>query len=379
MTSTPKPWVVFPLVVATSLLVGMGLGRLRGSSSPTVQKANQTTIDRSGGIPLSEGQLERLGLAIIRPEQTRGTDRPMTGFVEPAVGARSEVGMPVTGRVVRLLVAPGASVDAGAVIAAVQSPEAAVVHAQAGSAQATAQSLAYQYRLARPMAQQGALSAQELESRRIASVTASSSARAAMASAMAMGHPDARGGLMIRSPIAGQVTAVMASPGAVLQQGAQLAVISDVRGNELRFLVSPGLAANLTDGQVLRVRAGARELRARVIAVAPDSGRGNRVTVVRARALDTPIPPAGTAVTAFVLVNTAELQVTVPAEAVQIINGTPVVFRYYRGKAKPIPVVIGAQSSGRVVVEQGLGGGETLLTGNTAALRVALNSDPAPP
>nr|WP_231597016.1 hypothetical protein [Synechococcus sp. CBW1004] len=45
-----------------------------------------------------------------------------------------------------------------------QSPDAAVVRADADAARATAQSLAYQYRLALPMARQGALSAQELES-----------------------------------------------------------------------------------------------------------------------------------------------------------------------------------------------------------------------
>ncbi|QPN63811.1 hypothetical protein H8F25_02790 [Synechococcus sp. CBW1004] len=63
-----------------------------------------------------------------------------------------------------MLVAPGAAVEAGAPIAEVQSPDAAVVRADADAARATAQSLAYQYRLALPMARQGALSAQELES-----------------------------------------------------------------------------------------------------------------------------------------------------------------------------------------------------------------------
>jgi hypothetical protein len=53
-------------------------------------------------------------------------------------------------------------------------------------------------------------------------------------------------------------------------------------------------------------------LQARVVAVAPDSGNGNRVTVVRAETVESPIPPAGTAVTAFVMV---------PADAVQLLNG----------------------------------------------------------
>ena len=78
-----------------------------------------------------------------------------------------------------------------------------------------------------------------------------------------------------------------------------MAQISDARGNEMRFLVSPLLAANLKSGQLLRVKAGAQELRARVVAVAADGDGGRRFTVLRAQAVDGPMPPAGTAVTAF--------------------------------------------------------------------------------
>jgi cobalt-zinc-cadmium efflux system membrane fusion protein len=243
-----------------------------------------------------------------------GTERPITGFVEAAVGARSSVGMPVAGRVVRLLVAPGTAVRAGDPIADVQSADAAVVRADAEAAQATAQSLAYQYRLALPMARQGALSAQELENRRIASVMAAAEARAAGAKASAMGQPDRMGRVLIRSPISGQVAAVKTSPGAVLQAGDEVAQISDARVSELRSLVSPVLTANLESGQLLRVKAGARDLRARVIAVAPDSGSGNRVTVVRAQTVDGPMPQAGTAVTAFIQVPSAQQRYSVPAE-----------------------------------------------------------------
>ena len=241
--------------------------------------------------------------------------------------------------------------------------------ADADAAQATAQSLAYQYRLAAPMAKQGALSAQELESRRIASVTAASTARAATAKALVMGEPDAMGRLPIRSPISGQIAAVKASPGAVLQAGDEVAQISDARGSELRFLVSPLLAANLEPGQLLRVKAGARDLRARVLAVAPDSGSGNRVSVVRAQTVDAPMPPAGTAVTAFVMVPASEQRFTVPADAVQVVNGSPTVFRYQRGAVEPVPVVVGQQSADRVVILQGVRAGESLLAGPTQMLR----------
>ena len=367
-----QPRVLLPLAVGGSLFLGIALGRLHGVSATAPSGAAAESADRSGSIAFTEEQLRRSGLSTIRPDVSTGTERPISGFVEAAVGAHSSVGMPVAGRIVRLLVAPGAAVRAGEAIAEVQSADAAVVRADAEAAQATAQSLAYQYRLALPMARQGALSAQELESRRLASVTAAGTARAAAAKAMAIGTPDAMGRLLIRSPISGKIADVKASPGAVLQAGEEVAQISDARGSELRFLVSPVLAASLESGQLLRVKAGARDLRARVVAVAPDSGSGNRVTVVRAQTVEAPMPPAGAAVTAFVLVPASEQRFTVPADAVQLVNGSPVVFRYQRGVVEPVPVVVGQQSAERAEILQGVGGGDLLLSGNTAKLRNAL-------
>ena len=367
-----QPRVLVPLAIAGSLLLGIGLGRHSSGPTPTPTGSSADVAEPADTIALSEEQLQRTGLSVVRPEVSTGTERPISGFVEAAVGASASVGMPMAGRVVRLLVAPGTAVRAGEPIAEVQSADAAVVRADAEAAQATAQSLAYQYRLALPMARQGALSAQELESRRIASVTAAAEARAATAKASAMGRPDRMGRLLIPSPISGQVAAVKTSPGAVLQAGAEVAQISDARGSELRFLVSPVLASNLASGQLLRVKAGARDLRARVVAVAPDSGSGNRVTVVRAETVDGPMPQAGTAVTAFIQVPSAQQRYSVPADAIQLVNGSAVVFRYQRGTVLAVPVVVGQQSANRAEILQGVRSGDQLLSGNTAKLRDAL-------
>jgi|688.fasta_scaffold154411_3 cobalt-zinc-cadmium efflux system membrane fusion protein len=364
--------ITVPVAVLAALALAFGLGRHSTTTAPALDPAAAVDTDRSNGVPISEQQLQRSGIELFRPDLNSATERPISGFVETAVGARANVGMPVAGRLMRLLVAPGSTVAAGAVIAEVQSPDAAVVRADADAAHATAQSLDHQYRRTLPMARQGALAWQELESRRIASVKASSEARAAKAKLIALGSPDAAGRVMVRSPISGQIAAVNASTGAFLQAGAEVAEIGDARGSELRFLVSPLLGANLRTGQMLRVKAGPRELRARVLAVAPDAGSANRVMVVRAEAVDSALPPAGTAVTAFVMVPSAERRFMVPADAVQMVNGSPVVFRYQRGVAEPIPVVVGEESASRVVIRQGLRGGELLLSGNTASLRAAM-------
>lgn len=360
--------MAWPVSALAALTVAFALGRHSNSTSPINAPAATVEGDRGNGVPISEQQLERSGLRLVRPELSTATERPISGFVETAVGARANVGMPVAGRLLRLLVAPGSRVQAGSVIAEVQSPEAAVARAEADAAQATAASLDHWYRRALPIAQAGGLAWQDLETRRIASVKASSDARAARAKVLALGSPNAAGRLLLRSPISGQIAALQASTGAFLQEGADVAEISDARGSELRFLISPLLGSNLRAGQRLRVKAGPRELRAQILAVAPDAGSANRVMVVRAAALGSQLPPAGTAVTAFVLVPASERRYSVPADAVQVLNGAPVVFRFQRGVAEPLPVVVGEQSASRVVILQGLRGGEVLLGGNTASL-----------
>jgi cobalt-zinc-cadmium efflux system membrane fusion protein len=371
--------VLLPLAFAGSLALAFGLGR-HSDGPPSAQdpsgaagtrvatSAAPPRAERGEGVPISQQQLSRLGLIPVRPELSSGTERPISGFVEAAVGAQSSVGMPIAGRIVRLLVAPGQNVRVGEPVAVLSSPEAAVFHAEAEAAQASARSLEQQYRRMLSMGRQGALTWQEVETQRIASVTARSQARAAEAKAKAIGSPDAAGQLLLRSPISGHIAVVKASAGAVLQAGEPVAEIGDARGSELHFLVSPLLGSSLAPGQQLRVKAGPRELRARVIAVAPDATAEQRVMVVRAEAIDGQLPPAGSAVTAFVVVPSSERRFTLPADAVQLRNGQPVVFRYQRGIAEPLPVVIGRRSGERIPILSGLSSNDLVLTGNISVL-----------
>lgn len=354
--------------IASGLLLAFALGRCSHPSALKTPEPAEAADTQPRTIAFNDDELRRAGLVVVRPELSRGTERPMSGFVEPAVGAQASIGMPISGHISRLLVAPGSRVRAGQAIAEVRSPEAAMVQAEAEAARASAQSLALQYKRIAPIAREGALAWQDAESKRIASVKAASEARAAHARVMTMGSPDAMGRLWIRTPIGGHIAAIKTSPGAVLQTGAPVAEVNNTSGNELRFMVSPLLGGSLQIGQRLRVRAGARELRARVVAIAPDAALGDRVMVVRARHDGDALPPAGTAVTAFVTVASREQRLTLPPQAVQLLDGRPVVFRYQRGAVEAVPVVIGQQSGDRIVILQGIRSAERLLAGNTSML-----------
>ncbi len=327
--------------------------------------------DSDKAIPLSRKQLQDAGLTLVRPELISTVERPISGFVEASVGSRAQVAMPVAGQVMQLLVSPGDRVQAGSVVAVIRSTEAAALRAEADAAQATARSLTEQYKRALPMARQGALAWQELETRRIASVKAMTEARSTAARMRAIGSPNSAGLLQLRSPIKGRVAVLNASQGSVLQSGADLAEIINSNGNELRFLVSPLLARNLDDGQLLRVQAGTQNLKARVAGTAPDTSGNNRVVVVRAIPAEGDLPPLGTAVTAFAVVQSNERRYSLPRDAVHMNQDGPRVFRYMRGEAKPVRVQLDRTNADRVEVTQGLKGDELIVNGNTNLLRHA--------
>jgi cobalt-zinc-cadmium efflux system membrane fusion protein len=73
-------------------------------------------------------------------------------------------------------------------------------------------------------------------------------------------------------------------------------------------------------------------------------------------------------VTAFVVVPSSERRFSLPADAVQLRNGQPVVFRYQRGIAEPLPVVIGRRNGERIPILSGLSNNDLVLTGNISVL-----------
>lgn len=381
MTTAPgrsRRTLVLALAGGGALVLAFALGRCSSSSPPEPREAATAGTDRrpaSGageGMAMSPDQLRSAGIELIRPERSGGSERPISGFVETSAAARSTVGVPLGGRVQRLLVAPGDEVVADEPIAELISPEAAAIRAEVEAAGAGAKTVEGQYRRLIPLAKKGYVPWQELENKRLESVRASSEARAALARVRAAGSPDRNGRVLLRSPGTGSVTAVQVAAGSVVQPGDVIAEISDPAGSELRFRVSPAVAETLAVGQVLRVRSGQREFRARVSGIAPDAAATNRATVVRARPIDADLPPAGTPVTAFPVVPAAAASFTVPSDAVQTLAGSPVVFRVENGLVRPLPVVIGRQADGRTEILEGLKGGETLAGTNTYLLKTEL-------
>jgi membrane fusion protein, heavy metal efflux system len=261
--------------------------------------------------------------------------------------------------VVRVHVGPGDRVAAGSPLITVRSPDGAASRADADAAGATVQAARAAERRDRTLFEQGWVSQARLDVTAAETRRAEAQHRAARARVGAFGAPGADGLTVVRSPIAGVVTRLSASPGQVLHEEAlQVAAVADPGRVELVFEAPPAAAAILKVGDRLESTvAGSRVLSGVVVAIAPANTNG--VVVVRARPAGE-TPPAGSVVSARVSAGAASGTPVVPIDAVQTAEGAPSVFVQEDGGFRARPVVTGRTSDGRIEIVSGLTGTERI-------------------
>lgn len=184
---------------------------------------------------------------------------------------------------VRVHVGLGDRVAAGSPLITVRSPDGAASRADADAAGATVQAARAAERRDRTLFEQGWVSQARLDVTAAETRRAEAQHRAARARVGAFGAPGADGLTVVRSPIAGVVTRLSASPGQVLHEEAlQVAAVADPGRVELVFEAPPAAAAILKVGDRLESTvAGSRVMSGVVVAIAPANANG--VVVVRAR------------------------------------------------------------------------------------------------
>ncbi|MBN4972575.1 efflux RND transporter periplasmic adaptor subunit, partial [Stenotrophomonas maltophilia] len=290
----------------------------------------------------------------------------------PSVGARASVASTVTGRVERVLVAPGTAVKQNQALAIVVSGEAAVFRANALAASAEAEAARLAYGRDKALVDQGVVARQEMEASRARSLAAQAQAAAAQAQAAANGAPDASGRVRITSPVAGIVGNVQVTPGGVVAAGSAVADVADPSMNELVFTAPPALAAQVTPGMKLEVSVPGGSFTATVTGSAADVRQQGGVAVIRATPVDASLPPAGSPVSAVVVTEGQDGSLSVPADAVQNVDGSSVVFVAVEGGFKAQPVLAGRRAGDRIEILGGLTGNERIVGANAFLLKAEL-------
>ncbi|MBN8726772.1 MAG: efflux RND transporter periplasmic adaptor subunit [Xanthomonadales bacterium] len=363
-----------------ALALGFGLAKLTtappAATSGTSQKpAAEAGEDTPGGngepggngtgeedlVALTSRQIEAAGIQVVTVGRGGvGHEIRLNGRVEPAIGARAAVAAAINGRVERVLVAPGTGVATGEPLVVMASGEAATMRADVEAARAEAEAARLTYQRDRSLVDQGVVARQDLEASRARSLAADAAARAAAARVGAAGWPDAQGRVTISSPVAGIVGVVRVMPGGFINAGEVVASVTDPVQSELVFSAPPGLAARITPGTRIEVTGPVGSFGAIVMGAATEMREQGGLVIIRARPESGAPPPTGSALTAVVLARDEDDALTVPADAVQTIEGRAVVFVSEDEGFRAVPVLAGRRVGDRIEVLKGLSGDERI-------------------
>ena len=367
-------------VAAIVLLGGGALALTLTRSDPPASAAEKTEVKGEaaeapeGVVELTAEQLQAAGISVVSVSRGGGGETRLSGRVEAMVDARAAVGAVVGGTVERVLVAPGQAVRAGQPLVSLISGDGAALRAEIDAASAAATAARQAHQRNRNLADQGVVARQEVEASQAQAASAEAMARAARARATAAGSPNASGRMSVVSPISGVVTNVQVGPGGFVAQGAVVAEVTNPARVELVFNAPPQLAAQVRLGSHVRVTGQQGEFNALVTGVAADAGlQDSGATVIRARPEGGRLPPAGSPVTgAVVTEGQSGGALTVPSEAVQIVDGATVVFVQADGGFRAQPVLAGRQAGGSTEILRGLTGSEKVASANAFLLKAEL-------
>ncbi|WP_343229307.1 efflux RND transporter periplasmic adaptor subunit [uncultured Stenotrophomonas sp.] len=346
-----------------------GHGHAPGSAEATPAAAADAD---EGVVQLTPEQIKASAIEVVAVGRGGGSSTRLSGRVEPSIGARASVASTVTGRVERVLVAPGTAVKQNQALAIVVSGEAAVFRANALAAAAEAKAARLAHGRDKALVEQGVVARQDLETSHARAMAAQAQADAAQAQATANGAPDASGRVRITSPVAGIVGNVQVTPGGVVAAGSVVADVADPAMNELVFTAPPALAAQVTPGMTLEVSVPGGSFTATVTGSAADVRQQGGVAVIRAMPVDAALPPAGSPVSAVVVTEGQEGSLSVPADAVQNVDGRSTVFVAVDGGFRAQPVLAGRRAGDRIEILGGLTGNERIAGANAFLLKAEL-------
>ncbi len=331
------------------------------------------------------------GTATIPGELTANEDRT------------ARLGAPGRGRVLSVRAQPGQQVARGQVLVVLQSAEAGMAQSDVAkaSAELTSRRAGAQYAAsARARAERllalKAIPRQEYEraiaddeEARAALAQATAELRRARSAAEQMGAAgaSASGEIVLRSPLAGVVLERSAQPGAVVDAGAPLAVVTDLSTLWLQIKAPEAQAGLFRRGGSLGFRVPAYptdRFTARIDAVGAGLDPATRTLGVRATVANTNgrLKPSmlatvevegGARVTAMLL----------PDDAVQLVDGKPTVFVAYpdaKGGARleRRVVELGARSGGQVAVTRGLSPGDVVVVAGAFAVKAEFQKGAMP-
>jgi len=351
-----------------------------GENKPQEPAKEEATKKDSSLVSLSDEQIGSAGIQITHPTVGGAGRLDLPALIEGDPQGTQVVSAAIGGRVVSLSRNLGQSVQRGAVLAVIESREAAQLN---GEVQASRARLALaQSNLAR----EERLFAQRVSPEQdvIAARTAAAEARIAYAQAAQQVSATGGGGgglnrLSILAPVSGQIIARSVVLGQTVAADAELYRVANLAQVSLTLSLQPADAGRIRPGAEVTVRAAGREAQAKISFVSPALDEKTRLVPVIAT-LDNRDGRwrVGEPVTASVtLTGTGTAGITVPTTAIQTINGKPAVFVRIKNGFRVTPVVLGDAAGTMTVVRSGLSAGDQIATTNSFTLKAEIGKGEA--
>jgi cobalt-zinc-cadmium efflux system membrane fusion protein len=375
----------YVIASAVALIAAAGLGYgaaqfVEGRSDAPAHEEEGSEHEAHGAtdlVPLKLADAAAAGVSVVTPGRGGGADILLPGRVTLAANALAALGAPVSGTVERVHVSVGASVVAGSPLATLRSADAASGRASLDAAGAGVRAAQAAAGRDRRLFDAGVVARQDWEASQAVAEKAQADYRSAQAQVRAMGGPGANGVTVLRSPIKGVVTRMETQVGGFLAQGALVAEVADQSRAEYVFDAPAAAAGSIRLGQVIHVQTpDGQETPAAISAVAPGASGGNTATVRATPSGRT--APVGSVVSARVMTGANDRgAIIVPSEAVQTVEGRPVVFVVEAAGFRAKPVTPGRVAAGSTEILRGLTGTERIAGKGAFLLKAELGKGEA--
>jgi cobalt-zinc-cadmium efflux system membrane fusion protein len=181
-------------------------------------------------------------------------------------------------------------------------------------------------------------------------------------------------GVIVASPISGQITAQQASLGAYVQAETTLFRVADPRLIQIEAALGAidAQRIRLGDGAVIELPDG-RTIAARVRAVTPTLSGETRAATAVIDVTDRTLQPGQSVRVRLKPAAAGQAGgIVVPESAVQSLKGRDVVFVRSANGFRAWPVTTGRRSAGRIEILSGLTAGQTIATGEAFLLKAEL-------
>jgi len=359
---------------ATPAHAEKGEAKPRAEKEGAAEEANAAGEEaHSDHVKLSPDQIKAAGIDVgaVRRDFAGAVGGPGVIIADPQRSA--SVSSSVSGRVLEIRKNLGEAVARGDILAVIDSREVAQFAADAALARRQRELADATFQREERLFNEKVSSRQEYELARAARDEARARARLAEQQlANTGGGREQSGRLLVRSPITGVVTARQIALGDILEPGAKLFEVADLRTLSVELSLAPADASRVAVGAAVDVTGDSRTAAARL-------GYLSRILdpeTRQVRAIASISDPGthwriGETVTVSIALASGggEKALAIPATAVQTIEDKPSVFIRDKDGFAIRHVTLGPQAGGYLPVKSGLDGSESIATSNTYILK----------